>query len=264
MAKDVDLLSYWMPFLKNLKEFKEIAKTEEPELRYILTAIERALANFFIDDADEWGIKRFEEMMGIIPNVGDSLEVRRHRIFIRWTDYIPFTDPVLYRRLLEICGLEDAFEIERHYKEYWIRIVTHITAADIYELVSAMIDEMIPCNLVLDYENILETLTSNTLYVGEICCTSMRYQITDDITSKADIETSIMGGGASSVGYWHKITHDADFVGAPNGEVYSGMSAGVVYARIITDDITSEVSIEGNSYVSDPAVSSGTTITINE
>ena len=56
MAKEVDLLSYWMPLLRQLKEFKEIANTEEPELRYILAAIDRTLANMFIESADEYGI----------------------------------------------------------------------------------------------------------------------------------------------------------------------------------------------------------------
>ena len=73
MAKEVHLLNYWMPLLRKLKEFKEIAKTEEPELRYILAAIDRTLANFFIESADEYGIKRFEDMMGIVPEETDTL-----------------------------------------------------------------------------------------------------------------------------------------------------------------------------------------------
>ena len=38
-TKEVDLLSYWMPLLRKLYEFKQIAMAEEPELRYILEAI---------------------------------------------------------------------------------------------------------------------------------------------------------------------------------------------------------------------------------
>ena len=256
-AKDVNLLSYWMPFLRNLREFKEIAIAEEPELRYILEARERALRNFFIEDADEWGISRFEDMMGITPNAGDSLEIRRFRVFFKWADYRPYTEKLLCKRLREICGSDEAFELDRRYTEYWLGIITHVSGTGMYELISDLLTEMLPCNLVFEYQNILDALICNTLYVGEICCT-------DDITAKADIETSIVGGIASSVGYWHKITHDVDFISASNNDVYSGMSTGVVYAKIITDDITSEISIENNSYVADPSVSSGITITINE
>ena len=41
MAREIDLLGYWMPVLRQLKEFKEIAKAETPELKYILEQIER-------------------------------------------------------------------------------------------------------------------------------------------------------------------------------------------------------------------------------
>ena len=62
MAREIDLLGYWMPVLRQLKEFKEIAKAETPELKYILEQIERTLNNMFIETADEYGIKRFEDM----------------------------------------------------------------------------------------------------------------------------------------------------------------------------------------------------------
>lgn len=63
MAREIDLLGYWMPVLRQLKEFKEIAKAETPELKYILEQIERTLNNMFIETADEYGIKRFEDMI---------------------------------------------------------------------------------------------------------------------------------------------------------------------------------------------------------
>ena len=43
MAREIDLLGYWMPVLRQLKEFKEIAKAETPELKYILEQVERTL-----------------------------------------------------------------------------------------------------------------------------------------------------------------------------------------------------------------------------
>lgn len=67
MAREIDLLGYWMPVLRQLKEFKEIAKAETPELKYILEQIERTLNNMFIETADEYGIKRFEDMWGYLP-----------------------------------------------------------------------------------------------------------------------------------------------------------------------------------------------------
>ena len=72
MAREIDLLGYWMPVLRQLKEFKEIAKAETPELKYILEQIERTLNNMFIETADEYGIKRFEdieEIKGVLAEI---------------------------------------------------------------------------------------------------------------------------------------------------------------------------------------------------
>lgn len=97
MAREIDLLSYWMPVLRQLKEFKEIAKAETPELKYILEQIERTLNNMFIETADEYGIKRFEDMMGIYPEAGASLETRRFNVLVKWNDKVPYTEREIYK-----------------------------------------------------------------------------------------------------------------------------------------------------------------------
>lgn len=166
MAKEVHLLNYWMPLLRKLKEFKEIAKTEEPELRYILAAIDRTLANFFIESADEYGIKRYEDMMGIVPEETDTLDTRRFRVLTKWNNYVPYTEPELYRRLVSICGSEDAFDLEEHYKEYWLRVTIHLGVAGAFDMVANTLDDMLPCNLVLELANIMEAKPFSTLYMG--------------------------------------------------------------------------------------------------
>jgi len=100
MAKEVDLLSYWMPILRNLKDFKEIAKAEEQEIGLLLEAVDRTLNNMFIKTADEYGIKRFEEIMSIYPEEGATLEVRRFNVSIKWSDKLPYTESIM-RGLLE-------------------------------------------------------------------------------------------------------------------------------------------------------------------
>lgn len=290
MAKDVDLLSYWMPFLRKIREFREIAKAEEPELRYILEARDRALDNMFVETADENGIKRFESMMGIVADETDSLDTRRFRILTKWNDYTPYTKPVLYRRLLAICGSDDAFDIEEHYTEYWLRIVTHLGIFGAYDMIAAMLDEMLPCNLVLILENILEALSSHTLYVGGVCCTAFGYCITHDIKAGAGIEAPVNVGMGYAEGSTHLITHDikagADITSPHNEAVVNsvgmaslitqdvelkdaldaslvkGMGVSVAHTQLITQDISSKVSNSGNATVANP-VSTATVLTNN-
>lgn len=83
-VKEVELLSY-LPFhIRELKEFKEIAKAETPEIKLILEAIDKFLRNMFIETADEDGIAYFESLLGIFPEENDTLENRRFRVYLRW------------------------------------------------------------------------------------------------------------------------------------------------------------------------------------
>lgn len=250
MAKEVHLLNYWMPLLRQLKEFKEIANTEEPELRYILSAIDRTLANMFIETADEYGIKRFEDMMRIVPNEGESLDVRRFKVLTKWNDYTPYTDAELYRKLVSICGSEDLIDIEEHYEDYWLKVTTNLGVAGAFDLVADAFREMLPCNLVLELANILEAKKESTLYVGGVCCTAFIYCITHDIeVATGIIDNPVSFGVGNSVGGGNLITHDVHVEGATELELGVGFAAGMATTTLITQDINTTAHENGKHTV---------------
>ena len=200
MAKAVDLLSYWIPFLRQLKEFKEIAKAEEPEIRYLLEAIDRTLGNMFIETADEYGIKRFEDMMKIYPEDGDTLETRRFKVKSKWSDSAVYTDEELYNRLLSLCGSADKFSITEHYKDYWIEITTSLGIVGAFDAVVDLLEEMLPCNLVLVLSNLIRSTSTATLTAGGVANTAMSYLITNDIDEKFISENTLYYGAGVSAG----------------------------------------------------------------
>lgn len=289
MAKEIDLLRYWMPILRNIKEFKEIAKTEEPELRYILEAIDRTLANMFIETADEYGIKRFEDMMGLYPNKGDSLETRRFNVLIKWNDKVPYTDKELYNRLLSLCGGADKFEITEKYKEYLIEIVTHLGVNGAFDAVTNLLEEMLPCNIVLDLKNILEAKKDTPLNSCVAISTAMSYQIThdikedykadapliavvglsragthiitNDISSKVAKETPLNEAVAVSKAVSEIITHDVGIQDSLQAPVNSAVGVGIAHTTIITHDLNNSANIKGN-YTAGTPVSTATVVTI--
>lgn len=148
MVKQVDLLSYWMPFLRSLKEFKEIAKAEEPEVIALLEAIDTALTNFFIPTADEYGISRYESMLGLFPSEGEDLEARRFRVLSKWNDRLPYTEQELHSRLTSLCGA-DGYELVIDYANYTLTVKVALTNQDILPMVRELLDKMVPCNMVV-------------------------------------------------------------------------------------------------------------------
>ena len=199
MAKDVNLLSYWMPVLRQLKEFKEIAKAEEPELKALLEACDNAINNFFIPTADEYGISRFEKMLGIFPDEGDDLEIRRFNVLIKWNDKAPYTDEELYNRLFSLCG-GDNFIIDRQYDKYAIDITTELGVKDAFDTVIPIVQNMIPCNLVLSIQNRIKAQKSTPTHYGVAISTAMSYQITNDLyENTVSVGNSPVGTSMSTV-----------------------------------------------------------------
>lgn len=246
IVKEVDLLSYWMPVLKQLKEFKEIAKAEEPELRYILKACDFIISNFFITTAGEYGISRYEKILGIFPDEGEDLETRRFNVLFKWNDKLPYTDEVLYNRLLSLCG-KDKFSITPHYGEYAIDIKTEVGTKGAFDAITKLILEMLPCNLVLTLANFIKAQKTTLLNVGVAISTAMSYQITNDINKEYIADNPLnLGVGLSRAGI-NLITHDADFKNSLNANVINAVGAGVATTVIITNDIDSTANITGNS-----------------
>lgn len=147
MTKEVVLLGYWMPILRNLKEFQEIAKAEEPELNSILEAVDRTLSNMFIETADEYGIGRFEEMMGIYPLDTDTLEERRFRVMAKWGDKLPYTVKALKNLLETLCGA-DGYTLKINHNEYELVVKLALYNESNIKEVENLLDRIVPANMI--------------------------------------------------------------------------------------------------------------------
>ena len=244
----------------------------------------------FIETADEYGIKRFEDMMGIYPEAGASLETRRFNVLVKWNDKVPYTEKELYNRLISICG-DDNFSVNPDYKNYFLEIITHLGIEGAFDTISSILQDMIPCNLVLDLKNTLEEGNTTPFSVAVVSCVAMRYQITNDINPKVATESPMYYGVGLGRAGTHIITHDIkstvnqssdlnvaqalstggssgaitmdiavkDEVESPHSE---GVGVGMAFTKIITHDINSKATNSGNTTVASP-VNTATVITIN-
>ena len=148
MVKEVDLLSYLPPHLRKLKEFREIAKAETPEIILILEAIDKYLRNMFIETADEDGISVFEGLLGLFPSEDESLESRRLRVALRWNN----KNLRLNERLISLCG-KDGYKLIKDLKNYRLRVETTLTDGSIFSEVIEILEKMLPANLIITYTN---------------------------------------------------------------------------------------------------------------
>ena len=166
MIREVDLVSYLPPFLKEYKEIHTALTSEDSEFRILWKGADKILANEFIATADESGIERFEKILGLFPSDLDTLESRRARVQSNWFVTLPYTMRMLIEKIAVLCGDSD-FEIAGDLKEgYTIQIYTELPLFGQVEELRRVLDEMVPCNLLTVFENNVE-LSSE----GRIFCT---------------------------------------------------------------------------------------------
>lgn len=91
MIREVDLASYLPHFMQSYIEPVATLDAENPEFVLVWTGADRVLKNRFISTADEYGISRFEAILGIYPSDEDTLESRRSRVQSRWFQQLPYT-----------------------------------------------------------------------------------------------------------------------------------------------------------------------------
>ena len=102
--REIDLLSYLPPFLREYDETKTALDAENPEFKLLWEQSARVLDGSFILTADEYGIGRFEKLTGILPDPESDLEARRSAVMVKWLSKLPYTYRMLLKQLEVICG----------------------------------------------------------------------------------------------------------------------------------------------------------------
>lgn len=152
MTREVELVSYLPPYLQEYEQQNAALTAENPEFILVWNAVDKVLYNEFIATADEYGISRFEDMLGILPFAEDTLESRRTRIQSRWFTSIPYTMKSLLTKLITLCG-KNNFTVTKQFEKYQIRIETNLELFGQVDELENIVSKMFPCNTVPVLDN---------------------------------------------------------------------------------------------------------------
>lgn len=146
------LIDYLPPIMQNFAEIKQITKVEQKETDTLDYEIGRILDNAFIQDCDEYGIEKYEYILGITASNGDKLDVRKMRALARWNNSLPYSYRILIRKLDILCGVGE-YLIEDDSKHYALRLRTYFEDKWKVNELREVLEQMLPVNIVLDYLN---------------------------------------------------------------------------------------------------------------
>ena len=154
MIKNTNLLSYLPPFMADFLEIRTALEAENQEFDLVRNEIQRILQNSFIDSADEYGINRFERMLGILPHVDDTMPERRARILSRHRKNTFYTKYELGRILETICG-KDRYKLQIIPDTYTVKIKIHYSVPMKFSDIKNILYEILPCNMELEMEGFI-------------------------------------------------------------------------------------------------------------
>lgn len=104
----MQLLEYWPPVLREIREFREIASAEQPEAESAADAVFGLADELFMDSMGERSIERWEKILNLVPDAeNERLEERRQRVVNVYNTQIPFTGLWLKNWLNEVAGKEN-------------------------------------------------------------------------------------------------------------------------------------------------------------
>lgn len=238
MRDSVNIIKYWIKELRKIREFQELAKTEDLEFLRLYGETDRALKNLFIETADEYGVKRLEKIAGIYPEAEDTLEQRKARLYVYWNDKEPYTEGELRQRLESLCGAGN-YEIISDYKKYLIHIITNVGGYGIFDEITRMLDYFLPANLVLDLENVLRGEGSAGIYYGVGGVTAMSYTITNDIKEEYPLEQGLYIAHPFLTASEGVITNDISESYSSELTLYPGVGSAQAVSKTVTNDINS-------------------------
>lgn len=149
LSRKVDLKSY--------NDYETIGKSpdwidwtdsESLEFDFVAKRILKIYADRFILQASEYGIGRYERILGIEPGKNESLEDRRKRVYLLWNKKIRWTHRTFLKWLDVYLG-KDNYKLSLDYDKYGIEIDVTIKESLYFDLddLGRQVRDIIPANL---------------------------------------------------------------------------------------------------------------------
>ncbi|RKN85861.1 putative phage tail protein [Paenibacillus ginsengarvi] len=139
---------YWPDYYQGIRDFIELAATEDAELQLVVDAITQLLNDQFVLTSGLAAIKRREKMLSIRADSNvESLDFRRKRIVNRYSTKPPFTTRYLQERLDFLVGAGRA-AVSIDVQNFILTVAAAIDDAAIFREVEWTVRTTIPANLV--------------------------------------------------------------------------------------------------------------------
>lgn len=149
LDREINVLEYLPNVIREFKEFQSLAIVQNPEIKELWSIVENVMSDQFLNDSTENGVKRWEDILRIVPKGTDSIDLRKFRILARLNEQLPYTILTLEQQLFNLCG-KDGYEVELRNKEYILKVKVSLVAKGKLNEVDELLKRVVPANMIID------------------------------------------------------------------------------------------------------------------
>lgn len=197
MAKQVNLLLYLPPYMREYQEMNLLELAENAEVQKAWNETDRLRKNSFILYADEAGIKRFEKILGITAGQDESLETRRNRVLAAWNENAPYTFKFLLYKLEQLFG--DRVTATLDAGKYRLIFNANLNAPGETDTLDQLITDMVPCHLLTVSENQFVYRANAEVYLANAAVTATTCLVATDFTDTYKIMGNIRTASTTGI-----------------------------------------------------------------
>ncbi len=150
--------------MRQFAEIKEITEAEDIWMDNIQEVAWKILDNAFIQDCDIQGIKKYENMLEIMPDIAASLENRKQDVLMHINNKPPYTYRTLLKKLEVLYG-NGNYDVSGNLGKYTIDVVIHSELCGQKKVLETMLGWFLPLNMVFTAKN--EVLRHFKIYILE-------------------------------------------------------------------------------------------------
>lgn len=173
---DIDLMALLPLYFQEILDFQELMSTEEIELKGFFGELQQVWNNLFIQTADEATIEYHENLLNLVPEPGDTLEIRRWRVINRYRRKPPFTLVTLYEQLNALVGIGN-YELTVDYagRSLYVSFV-NVPQATIDEAIQILIT-LPPAHLYQSYTSTSKPESEGFIHIGAVSSQAWIYEM---------------------------------------------------------------------------------------
>lgn len=161
-----NMLDYLPDALRPYRELRAMAAGWQALFDGLWRAADQALDDQFVTTAGEYGLSRWESMLGIRVKGTESLDKRRARVLSRLLEQLPFTMRGLLVQLETLCG-GDGFTVELREGNNVLYVRCPLALKQYREDARGLLERIVPAALRIDFD--LERNTHSKLAAFTHC-----------------------------------------------------------------------------------------------